>query len=423
MSAVEMAEPAGSATLEANSGMLAPLRVRDFRLLWIGQSISLLGDQFHFIALAWLTLLLTGSPLALGTVLMAAAVPRGVLMLLGGALTDRFSQRTLMLLSDSLRAVLVTGLTVLVLTGNAALWQLYVLAVIFGSVDAVFYPSSQAIIPSLVDENRLGSATALSQMALQASNLLGPIAAGALIAALAGTKGIGLALAFDAATFYASALSLSLMRARGGVAHTNDDPGPGLLRSIRDGLHYAWHDPILRALLFAIAGIDVTAAGVFGVGLPLMGRTHFGGAAGFGIMSAGFGAGALAGTLAAGIVKRPHHRGPIAVGVLAVFGAGTAVLPLAPNLAVATAMIAAMGVGGGFIQVLIMPWIQTRSDPAMLGRISSLIMLASVGLTPLTYAVSGWIANYSLTGLFLAGGAVMVATAAYTALSPARSID
>jgi hypothetical protein len=86
-------------------------------------------------------------------------------------------------------------------------------------------------------------------------------------------------------------------------------------------------------------------------------------------------------------------------------------------------MIAAMGIGGGFIQVLLMPWIQTRSDPAMLGRIMSLIMLASVGLTPLTYAASGWIATYTLTGLFMAGGVLIVGTAAYTALSPARSID
>lgn len=423
MTAAEVAEPAGSATLEPSGGILAPLRVRDFRLLWIGQTVSLLGDQFHFVALAWLTLLLTGSPLALGTVLMAAAIPRGGLMLVGGALTDRFSQRALMLLSDSLRAVLVTLLTALVLSGNAQLWQLYVLAVIFGSVDAVFYPSSQAILPSLVDESRLGGANALSQAAVQLSNLLGPVAAGALIAVLAGTRGIGLAFALDAATFYVSAISLFFMRTRGGVARSEEEKGPGLLASIRDGLRYAWNDPVLRALLFAIAGIDVTAAGVFGVGLPLIGRVHFGSAAAFGIMSSGFGGGALLGLVAAGTIKKPRRRGLMAVGVLAVFAAGTAVLPLAPNVITATALIAGMGAAGGFIQVLIMPWIQTRSDPSMLGRISSLIMLASVGLTPLSYAIAGWIANYNLTALFLVGGAIMLATSAYTALSPARSID
>jgi MFS family permease len=423
VTAAEVAEPAGSATPEAQGGLLAPLRIRDFRLLWVGQTVSLLGDQFHFIALAWLTLLLTGSPLALGTVLMAAAIPRGGLMLVGGALTDRFSQRALMLLSDSLRAVLVTGLSVLVLTGNAQLWQLYVLAVIFGGVDAVFYPASQAILPSLVDEKRLGGANALSQGAMQASSLLGPVAAGALIAAFAGIRGIGIALALDAVSFYVSAFSLFLMRTRGGVVGSEGEKGPGLVRSIVDGLRYAWNDPVLRALLFAIAGVDVTAAAVFSVGLPLLARTQFSGAAAFGIMLSGFGGGALLGVLAAGMVQLPRRRGLITVGVLAVFGVGTAVLPMAPNLVVATALIAGMGAAGGFIQVLIMPWIQTRSDPSMLGRVSSLIMLASVGLTPISYAVSGWIASYNLTALFLAGAMIMLATSAYTALSPARSID
>jgi MFS family permease len=401
--------------------MRSALRVRDFRFLWIGQTISYLGDQFHYVALAWLTLLLTGSALALGTVLMTAAVPRAVFMLAGGAITDRFSKRALMLLSDSTRAVLVTALAVLVLAGDAHLWQLYVLAVIFGTVDAVFIPAAQAIVPSLVDEERLTGANALMQSADSVANLLGPVAAGALIAALAGVRGIGIALAVDASTFYVSAVFLAFMRNRG--AAEPDSSEQNLLSSIRDGLRYAWSDPTMRALLTAIAGIDMTASGVFGVGLPLLGRTEFGGSAAFGIMVSGFGAGALVGVIGAGMIKRPRYRGIISVGVLTLFGVGTAVLPLAPNAVVATVMIALMGVGGGLINVLINPWIQARTDPSMQGRIASLIMLASVGLTPLSYAVSGWIADFNLTALFLVGGMIILATATYTALSPARLID
>jgi MFS family permease len=423
VSAVEMAEPAGSATLEPQAGMLSALRVRDFRLLWIGQSISFLGDQFHFVALAWLTLLLTGSPLALGTVLMAGAVPRAVLMLVGGAMTDRWPQRVLMLLSDALRAVLVTGLATLVLTGNARLWQLYVLAVIFGTVDAVFFPATQAIVPSLVDEHRLTGATALMQTASQVSNLLGPVAAGGMIALIAGLRGIGLALAVDAATFYVSTLALLLMRSRGGTTAHDEAKEGNILQSIREGLLYAWNDRVLRALLIAIAGIDMTANGVVGVGFPLLGREHFGGSAGFGVMVSGFGAGALLGIVAAGTIKKPRRRGLIATGVVFVFAVGFALLPFAPNLIVAAALVAVMGAGSGFINVLVFPWIQTRTDQAMLGRIFSLIMLASVGLTPLSYAVAGWIADISLTSLFLAGSVVILATATYTALSPARTID
>jgi MFS family permease len=342
-------------------------------------------------------------------------------MLAGGAITDRFSKRALMLLSDSTRAVLVTALAVLVLAGDAHLWQLYVLAVIFGTVDAVFIPAAQAIVPSLVDEERLTGANALMQSADSVANLLGPVAAGALIAALAGVRGIGIALAVDASTFYVSAVFLAFMRNRG--AAEPDSSEQNLLSSIRDGLRYAWSDPTMRALLIAIAGIDMTASGVFGVGLPLLGRTEFGGSAAFGIMVSGFGAGALVGVIGAGMIKRPRYRGIISVGVLTLFGVGTAVLPLAPNAVVATVMIALMGVGGGLINVLINPWIQARTDPSMQGRIASLIMLASVGLTPLSYAVSGWIADFNLTALFLVGGMIILATATYTALSPARLID
>jgi hypothetical protein len=117
--------------------LIQPLRERDFRLVFSGESISLLGDQFHFVALAWLTLQLTGSGVALGTVLMATAIPRAVFMLVGGAMSDRTSPRSLMLGSNALRTVVVAIVAALVLTGNAQLWQLYVLALIFGTVDGL----------------------------------------------------------------------------------------------------------------------------------------------------------------------------------------------------------------------------------------------------------------------------------------------
>src|SRR5690606_32622949 len=106
-----------------------------------GESVSLLGNQFHFVALATLVFAMTGSGLALGTVLIAASIPRAAFMLLGGALTDRLSPRSLMLGSNALRALTVGVLAGLVLADRAELWHLVALAVIFGSVDAVFYPA------------------------------------------------------------------------------------------------------------------------------------------------------------------------------------------------------------------------------------------------------------------------------------------
>lgn len=142
-----------------------PLRFRDFRLLFTGETISVVGDHFHFVALAWLTLQLTGSGLALGSVLMVAAIPRAVFMIVGGALSDRWSPRSLMLYSNAVRAVLVGIIAALVLSGQVQLWHLYVMGAAFGVVDALFYPALQSIVPMLVDEATLPRPTRCSRAA------------------------------------------------------------------------------------------------------------------------------------------------------------------------------------------------------------------------------------------------------------------
>jgi MFS family permease len=155
MTAVDGADVRARRTEAKGPNLLRPLRVRDFRLLFGGESVSVLGDYFHFVALAWLTLQLTGSGPALGSVLMVAAIPRAVFVLLGGALSDRFSPRSLMLYSNAFRGVVVGILAVLVLTGTAELWHLFIFAGIFGVVDALFYPAVNTILPMLVDEETL----------------------------------------------------------------------------------------------------------------------------------------------------------------------------------------------------------------------------------------------------------------------------
>src|SRR5262249_39660116 len=140
-----------------------PLRVRDFRLLWIGQSISLLGDQFYLIALPWLVLQLTGNALALGTVLALASVPRALFMLIGGALVDRFSPRTVMFVSNLVRMILVALLALLVLTHNIQLWMLYLFALGFGTADAFFFPADSAMVPRLLEKDQLEMGNTLTQ--------------------------------------------------------------------------------------------------------------------------------------------------------------------------------------------------------------------------------------------------------------------
>ena len=396
--------------------LLQPLRLRDFRLIFSGESISLLGDQFHFIALAVLALQLTGSGLALGTVLMAAAIPRAVFMVVGGAMSDRVSPRSLMLVSNALRAVVVAGVAVLVLTGNAELWQLYVLAFIFGVVDAFFHPALNTIVPMVVSERLLPPANALVQIVQQLSTLIGPAIAGIMVAAVQ----TGPAFAIDAASFVVAAAAISLVRGGRRVAPHADDlqgspQGESLLKNIRSGMSYAWSDPPVRSLILLTAAFNFAFTGPISVGLPVLALDRYeGGPAAFGFIVAGFGAGALGGAILAGSLRHVPRLGLVTLVIAAGLGVGLALLGNAPNVFLAIAAATGIGLGAGFINVRVIAWLQARTPETMRGRVMSLLMLGGVGLAPISLAISGAIIDLGqVTLVFSVAGAIVVAAAIF----------
>ncbi len=277
--------------------MLEPLGVRNFRLLWLGESVSLLGDQFFFVALSWLTLQLTGSGLALGTVLMAGAVPRAIFMLVGGATSDRISPLTLMLASNAFRAILTGLLTLLVLLRRAQLAQLYLLSAVFGLVDAFFYPSFQAITPRLVEAPRLEGSNALLQATAQLTGLVGPAPAGLAISAF----GLPAAFGFDAFTFVFAAGMLWLMRGVPSPSLVLEEAATGtragerrkpasLFADIGQGMRFALGHPVIRALLVMVATVDFSFVGPFNVGAAWLADHRFaGGATALGLMLSAWG--------------------------------------------------------------------------------------------------------------------------------------
>ena len=195
-------------TRAARSPLFAPLAGRDFRLVWFGESVSLLGDQFNVIALSWLVLDMTGSGFALGAILIAAAIPRALFMLVGGVLSDRISPRDLALVSNVVRATLTTIVAALVLGARVDLWQLALVGVVFGTVDAIFLPAINTLIPRLVPADRLAPANAVMQGTAQLVGTVGPAIAGFAVALI----GVGAAFAIDALSFAVAAGALWLVR-------------------------------------------------------------------------------------------------------------------------------------------------------------------------------------------------------------------
>jgi MFS family permease len=420
-----------SLSLDQNSGTTnaAPinvLRIRNFRLLWIGESISLLGDQFYLIALPWLVLSLTRNALAVGTVFAAAGIPRALFMLVGGALTDRFTPRKLMINSNLARMLLTGLLAALVLTNSIQLWMLYVSALLFGFVDAFFFPAQTSIVPKLVNKDQLQSGNALIQGTAQLSLFVGPILAGTLIAWLDGgathsSSGIAFAFILDSLSFLASILTLSLMRIEQADARMEKAVG-GVLASIREGLLYVWNDATLRIVFPIVMGLNVLINGPFAVGIPVVARTRFPeGAAAFGLIMSLFGGGALLGIVLAGVLPKPSKKrlGTISLSVLSLMGIGLAVIGVSPTMYIAATAALVMGIANGYANIMLITWLQQKVAPAMMGRIMSLVMFAAVGLNPISTALAGALIGLNLTVLLICAGSFMTFFTLAAAWSPA----
>ncbi len=385
-----------------------------FRKLWAATTLSLFGDFFSYIALAWLVLQLTGSSLALGTVLVVQALPRAVLMAVGGALADRLSPRLTMLGSMALRAAVVAPLAVLVLTGRVRMWEVYAMAVVFGVVDAFFMPARQSILPKVVADHELEPGNAVLNVTAQISVIIGPVLGGVIVAVF----GTGWAFAGDAAFFALGFLLIlwlpAARRATAGAAH----PDGGLGGQIAAGFRYAWADVGLRVTLIVIAVVDFAANGALGVGLPTLAHGRFAaGATGFGILFGAWGVGATAGALGAGFVPPPKRFGWLIVGLCVWLGMGITGVGLVPALVPAALLMGFSGISTGVVNTYAISWLQRRTDPSMQGRVMSLVMLASMGLTPVAYAASGAIANFNPTLLFVIAGGMILLCAAGTAAS------
>jgi MFS family permease len=391
-----------------------PLRERNFRMWWAGQAISLLGDQCYLVALPWLVLQMTGSAVAMSTILMAAAVPRTVLMLIGGALTDRVSPRKVMITTASARTVLVAAIGFLVWFHRLGLWELYVLAFAFGTADAFAYPASGAFTPSLIRREQMVAASSTMQSTLQFTSIAGPAPAGIMI------KTVGTAWAF-----FLDAISFLFIIAA--LWRLPDPPKPPAARkpmwhSIKDGIGYVIQDVPLRSFVLLATILNFCMAGPMGVGLPYLAKTKFGSPTAYGLLVASAAVGGLLGALLAGL-WRVRRRGWLILGTCGTLGILIGPIGLAPRLWMIAALLLLIGLTAGVANVHIVAWIQQRIALEVRGRVMSVLMLALIGLMPVSLAAAGALVAWSLPGMFLLSGALVIVVCGFGALQkPVREI-
>jgi len=404
-----------SQTNEGRNGSFGEvLGNRDFRLFWIGEGVSVLGDHFYMIALPWLVLQLTGDSLAMGTVLALSSIPRALLMLVGGALTDRFSPRSLMLVSNAARFVLVSILTGLVFARSVEMWMLYSLAILFGIANAFFYPAQSSMAPQLVRKEHLQIANSLTQGTMMLTMLAGPILAGVLITILgdghsdsANMQGIAAAFGLDAFSFLISLITLLLIKIQ---PVETMDARENILESIRSGLRFVWNDIPLRAFFLVVAAVTFFFNGPFNIGVPLLADTRFEeGAVAYGTILSTWGLGSLIGMALAGILPRPNqkHMGSVLLALVSLMGTGLALLGVSPSMIFAAVIGLVIGALNGYINVFFMTWVQSRAPKEFLGRLMSLLMFASTGLFPVSMALSGAASRMDVTALLTISGGIV----------------
>jgi hypothetical protein len=378
--------------------LLAPLAHRDYRLLVGGMSVSLLGDGLFLVALAWQVYTLSDAPTALATVGIAMTVPTITCLLIGGAVSDRCERRVVMLIADTVRGAILAALAALSITGALRLWELLVIAVVYGAATAFFNPASDALVPQLLPADALAQANSLDQLIRPlALRLAGPAVGGLLV----GAVGVGWAFGLDAASFAVSAAALLAMSpapvSRTRVSAAPDSPeadssspdSPAgetqfVAREIKAGLRYVRSHPWLWATLISAAIAYMLFMG------PIIVKHRFAdGATDLGLIFAAGGLGSLACALAIGQLGLPRRSLTFMYAVWTV----------------ATLAVAGYGLAGGLWGLMLasvlfntletagtIAWAtaKQRHVPAqLLGRVSSLDWLVSIGLLPASYALTG----------------------------------
>jgi MFS family permease len=408
-------------TSSPKNPMARVMSLRDFRLLFAGTTTSLLGDQFALIATPWLVLQLTGDPLTLGIVLALEGIPRAVFMLLGGAITDRISPRLVMLSSDIIRFILTGLMAFVIFTGTIQVWMLYAFGLGFGLVAGFAIPAGNSIVPMLVEEQDLQAGNSIMMGITQLVGFIGPTVAGILIGGYSSSSlGIGLAFTIDSVSFAVSAVCLWAMHG-GKRLSDKSSQEESVWTSILVGMKYMWDDVALRVMFLVISALNFLFTGPLLVGIPVLANQRLPeGALAFGLLMSAYAGGNLAGYLLAGSLPRAKGKAMsiFLVTLLAAFGVVIGLFGFIRSTWVDFGLILILGVGNGYIAILLFTWMQTRTPKEMLGRMMGMVMLSSTGLVPVSQAISGAVSKWSLTFLFASAGVLVLLVTTWAAFQP-----
>ena len=397
--------------------VLRSLTHRPFAWLWTGQTTSRLGDSLYRIALSWWVLEKTGSAVAMGTVLIFSQIPLLLFLLIGGVVVDRLPRIRIMFISDVLCGLVVTFVAFFSWFNLLEIWHIYIASILFGFVEAFFFPAYQAVIPEITPSELLTSANSLNGLSQRVTGIVGP-ALGATLVAAGGTS---VTFALDALSFFISALCvLPLLRSkfdrrqtpvettetfgkpRGSVRAALQQGLADLLEGFRLVVRIPWI--WITILLFGF--INIMDAGPRAVAMPFLIKEDLGADVGLlGLLGSAASLGFVVGMIWLGQYVRLHRRGLLSY--LSIIGTGLALLPFAFKLPIPV-LVGSMFISGICTSVFALIWTHTLQEMVpgnMLGRVYSIDALGSFVLLPIGFALAGWGTDlFGAPTVFLIGG-------------------
>ncbi|MEV7385003.1 MULTISPECIES: MFS transporter [unclassified Streptomyces] len=348
-------------------------------LRWLGAyASSMVGDSVYYIALSWAAVQ-AGSPAQAGVVMSVSALPRAVLMLFGGVVADRLGPRRVVIGSDAVRCAAVLAVAALLFLTGPGLWPLAALALVFGTVDAVFMPAVGALPARVTSRDQLARVQGMRGLAIRFASVVG-----------APLGGLGVAVGGAAAAFGLAGLLIAvsvplLISVRVRELPAEDRAAaPTPWQDLRAGLAHVRRHRVLAPLMLAIALGDLGFVGPLNVGLTLLADRRGWGAAGMGWVLAGFGAGAGAAALLLAVRGRLPRAGLVAAYAILAGSVAIGALAFVPSLVGAVGVAVLIGLLAGLSGAMCGALLQTRTDPAYLGRVTALSGLVSLGLAPLS---------------------------------------
>lgn len=383
---------------------------RNFVLLLISALFSSPGYYVYLIGAEWLMLSITDNRFYFGLLFFVAAIPRLILLVVGGIIADRFNKRTILFWSDFSRSILIGILVLLIITDQVAIWHLLVLSGLFGISDAFSYPAMNSLIPNLLEENQLQRGNSFIQMTSQISPILGPALGGTLIALL-GFEGI-----FSVAFVMLLLASIAVLFIRLKQAEQEENVKHTPIVDLKEGFQYARKNELIISVVFTALFLNLFFSGPIAIGMPVIVKDVFhGSAVSLATIQTSMGIGALAGAilLAAWKLKSPGKT--VIIGLIGL-GLAFGTMGLSSNIWMMAGLVALMSILTQVVNIPLITMLQQTTEKRMLGRMMSMFMTVSTGLTPISYIVTSSLiaAGISMRIIIVVSGIVVTSIAIYS---------